>query len=137
MVSFISFIIVLITLLLSSITDIKKKEVPNVLPQLCLSVGLFLSFFSPHLTQHIVIMLGCAVFGYVLFYNGVWGGADTRLLMAIGIFSTTQTIIMYGIWLLISMWIAFAVARVRCKRNVAFVPYMTFAWIMTYASLTF
>ncbi len=91
MFDFIILIIVLITLIIASITDLKTKEVPDWLSFSLIVIGIttfiFKSIqqnsFSPILNS----LLGLAVFfavGSAMYYTKQWGGGDAKLLMGLG-----------------------------------------------------
>ncbi len=84
------FTITTITLLISSYTDLKTREVPDII-----SYGLIFTalgvrlIFSPILGWHIFF---AGLFGFLItlvlalffYYTNQWGGADSKLLMAMG-----------------------------------------------------
>ncbi len=97
MIDFILIGIALFGLIIGSITDIKKREIPD-----WISYFLVLSAFGARLIYSITTndwmftlygLLGFAIFfglATVLFYTGQWGGGDSKLLIGMGIiFATT------------------------------------------------
>ena len=81
----------IIALVIASITDIKKREVPDFLNfsliGIGIAMGLILSIFNwsiwPLLTS-----IGGFVAGYLIaalmYYTGQWGGGDAKMLMGLG-----------------------------------------------------
>ena len=83
--------VILLGLLLGSIVDIKKREVPDtvnyVLIFLGFSFAFILSIFYSDLSFVVASFFGYILFsviGYVLFYLGQWGGGDAKSLMGVG-----------------------------------------------------
>lgn len=84
-------VIVLFGLIIGSLTDLKKREVPNVvnysLVVLGVGVNLLLSLIRNDYSYVLYSMIGLGV-GYALavlfFYTGMWGGGDAKALMGIG-----------------------------------------------------
>lgn len=83
--------IIIIALLIASYTDIKKREVPDLLSYLLIGLGItagivssiFLASIWPLLTALCGLAVGYLV-GAVMFYAGQWGGGDAKILMGIG-----------------------------------------------------
>lgn len=80
-------------LLLASITDIKKKEVPDWLSIGGIAAGLGMTLIRSlvgwnawfFLYSLFGVGIGAAI-GFGLFYSRQWGGGDAKLLMAVGAF---------------------------------------------------
>ncbi len=76
---------------LGSITDFQKREVPDFLNFLLITVGLTLGLISsihstsvyPFLSSLIGFGVG-ALIGVLLYYTGQWGGGDAKMLMGLG-----------------------------------------------------
>ena len=87
----ISQIILLGTLLAGSITDLKKREVPDllnysliVMALLVASItSLYYGSFLP-LKTTLLGMFIALVFGNILFYSGQWGGGDAKMIIGAG-----------------------------------------------------
>ena len=85
------FILCMIMLIISSITDIRTREVPDFMNFIFISLGL-----GYHLFESLIYwtwlpiaesVLGLLVFlglAYAMFYTGQWGGGDSKLLMGFG-----------------------------------------------------
>ncbi|MBI2107936.1 prepilin peptidase [Candidatus Woesearchaeota archaeon] len=91
MPQFIIYAVTILFLSIASITDLKKREVPDWLNYGSIAVGLgFNLIFSLIYSNYSFIinsMLGFGVFyalAYLLFYTGQWGGGDSKALMGIG-----------------------------------------------------
>lgn len=78
-------------LLAGSITDLKTREVPDLvnfgllITGFCLS--LFASFVFWDVSYFVSSLLGfalCFLLSCIMFYTGQWGGGDAKMLMAIG-----------------------------------------------------
>ena len=78
-------------LLIGSVTDLKKREVPDTLNYSLIALGLFLSGVLAILNRDYNIMLSSVVglfvgfiIGAVFYYSGQWGGGDAKLVMGVG-----------------------------------------------------
>ena len=108
----IPFIIGLGFLLVASVHDMRSREVPDLV-----SYGLLLFAVSYGFTKSIILWdwvpmaqmligLGCMVgLGFLLYYTGQWGGADSKLLMGLGAllglgFGTLDTLLFLVLMLL-------------------------------------
>jgi len=85
------YIVSFVALLISSITDLKTREVPDWLNYgLVISgVGLSLLFSVVHSNPSFIInsIVGLSIFfgiAYIMFYTGQWGGGDSKILMGLG-----------------------------------------------------
>lgn len=84
-------IVILSALLMGSITDLKKREVPDTLNYSLIFLGLLMNlvFTILHLDASFIInsvaglILGFGV-GALFYYTGQWGGGDAKLVMGIG-----------------------------------------------------
>lgn len=83
--------IAFVALIIGTITDIKKREVPDWLNfSLILSgIGLRLLYSSitfewSYLMEGVIGLLAFVIFGYLMFYTGQWGGGDSKMLMGLG-----------------------------------------------------
>ncbi|MBR9675457.1 prepilin peptidase [Candidatus Woesearchaeota archaeon] len=81
----------LTVLILASITDIKKREVPDWLSYSLISFGLifnFVLFLNNNSLIPLLESLTGLFFGFLLaalmFYTGQWGGGDAKILMGLG-----------------------------------------------------
>ncbi len=83
-------IVVLFILVVSSISDIKKREVADMLSWGLVIVALSLrALFSFSLGWELIVsgIIGfgiCFALSLILYYTGQWGGADSKLLMGMG-----------------------------------------------------
>ena len=84
-------IVLLIGMIYGSITDIKRREVPNTVNYLLIAIGLILGLSGSLLHNNWIFFLqslaGLAVgalIGLALFYVGQWGGGDAKMLMGVG-----------------------------------------------------
>ena len=84
--------IILIVLALATISDFRKKEVPNFLSFFLLfsAIGIRIMFFifNPSLEAAFKPLFGLAFalpVAFVLYYLKQWGGADAKLFIALGI----------------------------------------------------
>ncbi|MFW6449964.1 MAG: A24 family peptidase, partial [Nanoarchaeota archaeon] len=83
--------IALSALFAGTITDIKKREVPDWLNYGLMFTGFALSgmasilYFEPgYILESIAGFLFFFILGTLLFYTGQWGGGDTKMLMGLG-----------------------------------------------------
>jgi Flp pilus assembly protein protease CpaA len=108
---------VIFILVISSISDIQKREVADLLSWGLVFIGLILRIlFSFSYGKEMIIsgLIGlgiCFVISLILYYTGQWGGADSKLLMGMGsvigvdfLFNSLQSnahLLIYGMDLLI------------------------------------
>ena len=83
--------LVLVALVIASWNDIKTREVPDWLNYSLIAAGLGIRtiFSIVHASPTYILegILGFAVFlalSLLLFYTGMWGGGDSKLLMGLG-----------------------------------------------------
>lgn len=87
----IELVIVFIALIIGSITDLKKREVPDFLNFSLIALGfgiaviksLFDSSFYPVIYSSLGFIIALAI-ALLMFYTGQWGGGDAKMLMGIG-----------------------------------------------------
>lgn len=86
-------IVVFISLIIASFTDIKERIVPDPLSYSLIALGIiyaiFLSFFLSNFSFLINAAISCIaafVFGYILWKIGLWGGGDVKLITGIAAF---------------------------------------------------
>lgn len=91
MITLIKHLIAIFVLILASITDIKKREVPDWLNYgliiSALIINIIYSIFSNSFLPIISSILGLLFFLLIsagMFYTGQWGGGDTKLLIGLG-----------------------------------------------------
>lgn len=91
MIHWIIHAIILISLGIATITDIKKREVPDTLNFgliiLGIVIGIVGSILSSSWTSIISSLIGLAIgygVGALMFYSGQWGGGDAKMLMGMG-----------------------------------------------------
>ena len=91
MFQMIAFAVVIVGSIIASYWDLKTTEVPDRIPYIMGGIGLAiyaiqsLLVWSPiPIFNSIISGAGLFAFGYVMYYLGFWGGADTKLLAAIG-----------------------------------------------------
>ncbi|MBN1175047.1 prepilin peptidase [Candidatus Woesearchaeota archaeon] len=89
--------IILIGLGIATVTDIKKREVPDTLNFgliiLGVVIGILGSVFSKSWQPCITSILGLGIgygVGALMFYTGQWGGGDAKMLMGMGAILGTQ-----------------------------------------------
>ncbi len=87
-----SFIILtLLTLIIASYTDIKRREVPDTISYGFIFLALALrSLFAidlgwQFLVSGLVGFIACLIIASVLYFSGQWGGADAKLLLGMGL----------------------------------------------------
>lgn len=86
-----TFLIVLFALIAGSVTDIKKREVPDWLSFALIAAGFGVAViksiadlsFSPLISSIIGFSIAFAI-ALLMFYTGQWGGGDAKLLMGVG-----------------------------------------------------
>ena len=84
-------IIILATLIIATITDLKTREVPNWITYSLIFAGLGIRAIYSLVYSDVAFIIqgvfGFSVFlalAYSLFYAGQWGGGDSKLLMGLG-----------------------------------------------------
>src|SRR3989338_1413947 len=89
--SMLSYILCFFGLLLGSLTDLKTREVPDLVNFGLLITGFCLSFLASLVfwdsSYFISSLLGfalCFLLACIMFYTGQWGGGDAKMLMALG-----------------------------------------------------
>ena len=84
-------LIVVLALFISSIIDIKTREVPDELSISLIVVAVILKFFQAYFSEWSVLLISLIGFGIflgislIMYYTRQWGGGDAKLFMAIGI----------------------------------------------------
>ena len=86
-----SHVIILVALIVGSITDFKKREVPDALNYSLIAIGIAFGLISSIFTwspwpvlSSIGGLAGGYLFGALMFYTGQWGGGDSKMMMALG-----------------------------------------------------
>ncbi len=104
-------IIIFAALILGSITDLKKREVPDTLNYSLIALGITINLALSIIRSDYTLLLnsitglaaGFAI-GALFYYTGQWGGGDAKLVMGIGaviglnpltIFTTLPTFILF------------------------------------------
>jgi hypothetical protein len=89
--NYIIFIIGLVALIIGSITDLRKREVPDWLNYGLMFVGIGVSLLFSIIYSDYHIILGSItgfllmfLLGSLMFYTGQWGGGDSKMLMGLG-----------------------------------------------------
>lgn len=90
-VHWIMHLIILIGLSIATVTDIKKREVPDTLNFGLIILGVimgiiasvFTTSWQPVITSIIGLTIGYGV-GALMFYTGQWGGGDAKMIMGMG-----------------------------------------------------
>jgi Flp pilus assembly protein protease CpaA len=87
----IGHISILIALIIGTITDFKRREVPDFLNFSLMGVGIIIGLLNTVIESNIALLIGSIiglVCGYLLgafmFYTGQWGGGDAKMLMGMG-----------------------------------------------------
>lgn len=83
--------IILTALVIGTVTDLKKREVPDFLNFLLMGIGIVLGLLNSVATGDFMILIGSIIglisgylIGALMFYTGQWGGGDAKMLMGIG-----------------------------------------------------
>lgn len=85
------FVLTLLTLIIASYTDIKRREVPDTISYGFIFLALVLrAMFAielgwQFLFSGLVGLLFCLVIASLLYFSGQWGGADAKLLLGMGV----------------------------------------------------
>ncbi|MCA9478362.1 MAG: prepilin peptidase [Nanoarchaeota archaeon] len=86
-----SHLLILLALIVGSITDFKKREVPDFLNFSLMGIGVVLALLNSIATNDFFFLLGSIIglvsgylLGALMFYTGQWGGGDAKMLMGIG-----------------------------------------------------
>jgi Flp pilus assembly protein protease CpaA len=93
MIDLILITLLLIILVVASLTDIKTREIPDLISYgsifLALAIRLIYSLQTSEYQYIIHGLIGFGAMlalGLILFYTGQWGGGDSKLLMGVGAF---------------------------------------------------
>lgn len=86
-----SGVVILVGLVLGTITDLQKREVPDWLNYALIATGISLGLLQslllvsakPILSAVTGLAIGYGI-GYVMFYAGQWGGGDSKMIMGLG-----------------------------------------------------
>ncbi|MFP4118622.1 MAG: prepilin peptidase [Candidatus Woesearchaeota archaeon] len=91
--TWLSHAIILAGLFYASYTDLKTREVPDILNYSLMALGVILAGTASILQEtflpvlHSILgLLGGYLLGALMFYTGQWGGGDAKMLMAVGAF---------------------------------------------------
>lgn len=86
-----SHVLIIIALLIGTITDFRKREVPDFLNFTLMGIGVALGILNSVASSSIVPFVGSVIgltsgylLGALMFYTGQWGGGDAKMLMGIG-----------------------------------------------------
>ena len=89
--SMLSYILCFFGLLVGSLTDLKTREVPDLVNFGLLIIGFCLSLFaslvfwdSAYFVSSLLGFALCFLLSCIMFYTGQWGGGDAKMLMAMG-----------------------------------------------------
>ncbi len=103
MIDIILVTIGLIGLVIGTVTDIKKREVPDWLNYSMISSGLGLRLINSLATLEwyyfLYGLLGFGIFlalAYLMFYSGQWGGGDSKMLIGLGAIFATYPAFLLG-----------------------------------------
>ncbi|MFW6310929.1 MAG: A24 family peptidase [Nanoarchaeota archaeon] len=84
-------IIILSALILGSVTDFKKREVPDTLNYSLIVLGLLINLTLSIIHSNYIFILSSIIglgagfaIGALFYYTGQWGGGDAKLIMGIG-----------------------------------------------------
>ncbi len=95
--------VVLLGLLIGSITDLKKREVPDFLNFGLMAIGIMFggvsSIFSQSIWPLVAAIAGFGlgyIIGALMFYGGQWGGGDAKMLMGIGALLGVDVVALFG-----------------------------------------
>jgi Flp pilus assembly protein protease CpaA len=87
----IAIIIAFVALVISTITDIKKREVPDYISYGLTFIALGISVIYSivyldytYISQSIMGFIVGLIIAYAMFYMGQWGGGDSKLIMGLG-----------------------------------------------------
>ena len=107
----IGIIIAFVALLIASITDLKKREVPDYVSYGLIFVALAISIINTivewnytFLAQSVMGFILGLIVAYAMFYLGQWGGGDSKLIMGLGAILGFNIFPLFGannFWLLI------------------------------------
>jgi Flp pilus assembly protein protease CpaA len=107
----ITIIIAVVALVIASITDIKKREVPDYVSYGLMFIALAIALIQTVYTWNYIPITQSAmgfvigiVVAYAMFYLGQWGGGDSKLMMGLGAVIGFNAFDLFGeknYWLLI------------------------------------
>ncbi len=91
MLQVLSFAVALVGSSLAGIWDLNTTEVPDKIPYSMILIAVLLNSYlslttsNPwYIIKSLIVGISLFVFGFVLYYFGQWGGADAKLLSAVG-----------------------------------------------------
>jgi len=79
-------IIVIISLLIASIWDLKTTEIPDEIPLFLIFLAIFIGIFSQDfdfLKRSLIFGSIFSLIGFIMYYTGQWGGGDSFILASI------------------------------------------------------
>lgn len=141
------FVFICIELCLVSYQDIKKKKISNFYTLINILIAIFLYGFDESYQlrnfSFLIYPLGFFVFGFVLFYFGIMGGGDSKLMTSLCLilpqtfhkFFFENIVILTLLTSLILIMLRFlksnhSIIKMR-KTYYSFAPVILFAWVLT------
>lgn len=118
-------------LVIAAVCDLRRREIPDAIPLLLLAFGVVLIVSHATLASagSLVAGLGCgAVIGVVGFARGVLGGADAKLLMALGFLLGWSHFMTYLMLVAVAGGGLAIIALVRGQRDLAYGPAFALGW---------
>lgn len=114
--AWLSHLIILLGLVYASYTDLRTREVPDILNYTLIASGVLIASVASVFLQTITPLyhsVAGLIVGYLLgalmFYTGQWGGGDAKMLMAVGAFQgfAVGQLISGSIPLLLTVFLSF------------------------------
>lgn len=109
-------ILIFIVMVIASLTDIKFKEIEDYFSYIIAIVSFILVIILKN-SLIIASVYGLVLFGlgYILYVNGLWGGGDTKLLGALGIYFSN-----YGFLSIIVYFMSLALIGILYNNIISF-----------------
>lgn len=137
MSSWIIYLSGLFFLSIASYSDLKKRIVDDYIPYTMIGLGLFLRLYFSILDKNYSYIITGLISGLVFFIIGAsiyylngWGGADAKMLSAIGVAIGWHTLYFLVILCIISIPV-YIYMKSKKEETMAFIPYFLIAYILT------
>jgi prepilin peptidase CpaA len=118
----------LVLLVVATVCDLRKREVPDWISLAILLWGIMATGFGLHNVGWVGLLLGLIVgfvLGAVVFYLGGLGGADVKLIAATGAVLGPVGLLFAVFWMALAGGALAIIAAARGQRDFAYVPAIT------------
>ena len=125
------FFICLIFLLISSIFDFIKREIPDTINYGFIIISLVYSIFTQN---YISILIGTIIFlwGYLMYCKNAWGGADVKILTGLCLIVNIRISIIVLIFLSILIFpYSYICKKIENKKSIALIPLILVSYLLS------